>query len=73
MGYGQSAIDVLEPNDKGQYELIYKLGINEETMEAPLAPSKEQLDKLKTNALEATLIVSFDNEEIAHFDLSKNE
>lgn len=73
LGYGQYFNGVIRPNIDGQYVLIYELGINEETTEAPLAPSKEQLDKLKTNALDATLIVSFANEEIARFDLSKKE
>ena len=73
LGYGHSFNGVLEPNDEGQYILYYELGINEESTEVPLAPSKEQLDKLKTNALEATLIVTLGNEEIARFDLSKKE
>ena len=74
LGYGQYFNGVIKPNIEGQYVLFYDLGINEETTEALLAPpSKEQLDKLKTNALEATLIVSFGNEEIARFDLSKKE
>lgn len=73
LGYGQYFNGVIQPNIEGQYVLFYDLGINEETTEALLAPSKEQLDKLKTNAMEATLIVSFNNEEIARFDLSKKE
>lgn len=73
LGYGQTSNYVLEPNGDGRYELVYELGINEVTTEAPLAPSKEQLDKLKTIAMDATLIVSFNNEEIARFDLSKQE
>ena len=73
LGYGHSFNGVLEPNTEGQYILHYNLGINEETTEAFLAPSKEQLDKLKENALEATLIVLLGNEEIARFDLSKKE
>ena len=40
-------------------------------MEVLLAPSKQQLDKLKTNALETNVIVLLDKEEIARFDLSK--
>lgn len=70
LGYGQSFHGVLEPNEEGQYILYYELGINEETTEVLLAPPKEQLDKLINNALEATLIVLLDNEEIARFDLS---
>lgn len=68
LGYGHS-FNVTE----GQYILHYDLSSNEETTEVLLAPSKEQLDKLKNNALEATLIVLLDNEEIARFDLSKKE
>lgn len=73
LGYGTSYGSILEPNTEGQYILHYDLGINEETTEALLVPSKEQLEKLKNNALEATLIVLLGNKEITRFDLSKTE
>ncbi|WP_375089120.1 hypothetical protein ACDZ29_25435 [Peribacillus sp. RS7] len=57
LGYSHSFSGVLEPNTEGKYILHYDLGINEETTEVPIVPSKEQLDKLKNNGLEATLIV----------------
>jgi len=38
----------------------------------PPIPTKEELKKIKENALKATLIVSKDGEEIAHFELNKN-
>lgn len=74
LGYGGSTYGtILEPNTEGKFILHYDLGVDEETTEALLVPSKEQLKKLEDNALEATLIVLLDNEEIARFDLNKKE
>ncbi|OCA92609.1 hypothetical protein [Pseudobacillus wudalianchiensis] len=73
LGYGSSYVGILEPNTEGQFILHYDLGVDEETTEALLVPSKQQLEKLRNHALEATLIVLLDNEEIARFDLNKKE
>lgn len=64
-GYNLSFAGFLEPNTEEQVILHFHLGLP--------VPSKEQLEKLKNNALDATLIVSSDNEEIARFDLNKKE
>lgn len=74
LGYGSSSGGgILEPNTEGQFILHYNLGVDEETTEALPVPSKEQLEKLRNHALDATLIVLLDNEEIARFDLNKKE
>lgn len=73
LGYGYSFNGTIEPNTEGEFILHYDLGIDEETTEAPLTPPKEQLEKLENNALEATLIVLLNNEEITRFDLSNSE
>lgn len=71
LGYGSSFVGVLKPSDEGKYILYYELGISEETKEVLLVPSKEKIEKLKNNALDATLIVFLDNKEITRFDLSQ--
>lgn len=73
MGYGYSFVGIIEPNETGEFTIYYDLGFEEESTEVRLAPSKEQLDKLKDNALEATLIVLLEDEEIARFNLSENK
>lgn len=73
LGYGQTINGILEPNVEGKFTLHYDLGIDIETTEALLVPSKEQLEKLEDNALEATLIVMLGDEELARFDLSEKE
>ena len=73
LGYGHSFVGVIEPNSEGKFIIYYELGINEETKEVFHTPPKEQLEKLRDNALDATLIVLSGNEEIARFDLSKKE
>lgn len=73
LGYGHSFDGVIEPNSEGKFIVYYELGINEETKEVFHTPPKEQLEKLRDNALDATLIVLSGNEEIARFDLSKKE
>lgn len=70
-GIGKTSMPVLEPNQEGEYTLNFYLGALEEYPEIMLAPSAEQLDKLKKIAMDATLIVVIENEEIARFDLSK--
>lgn len=70
MGYGFSFRSDLKRNEEGKYTLNYDLGVSEENSQYPLlVPPKEQLKKLKDNALDATLIVILDDKEIAHFDL----
>jgi hypothetical protein len=71
VGTGHSFTGILEPNTEGQYIFEYYLGVNEKTEEFFPAPSKEQLNKLKENAFEATLIVLVGNEELTRFDLSR--
>ena len=73
LGYGHTFNGILGPNDEGKFTLHYNLGIDIETTEALFVPSKEQLEKLEENALEATLIVMLGDEEIARYDLSEKE
>ncbi len=71
MELGYSYIGTIESNKTGEFIIYYNLGYEEESEEVRLAPSKEQLEKLKNNALEATLIVRLGDEEIARFDLGE--
>ncbi|MCG7335078.1 hypothetical protein MHZ95_07290 [Sporosarcina sp. ACRSM] len=73
LGMGLSSMPVLEPNQEGKYTFDYTLGALEENPEIRLAPSPEQLEKLKEHAMDAILIVTVEDEEIARFDLSHSE
>ncbi|MBY0121575.1 hypothetical protein [Bacillus sp. S/N-304-OC-R1] len=73
LGYGHTFSSILGPNEEGEFTLHYDLGIDVETTEALFVPTKEQLEKLEDNALEANLIVMLGDEEIARFDLSEKE
>lgn len=72
LGYGERSIAVLEPNQEGEYSFDFVLGASEENPEMAIAPSPEQLNKLKRSAMDATLIIFIEDEEIARFDLSKS-
>ncbi|WP_332633737.1 hypothetical protein [Halalkalibacter flavus] len=70
LGTGKTGVPILEPNQEGEYTFDFILGVLEENPEIRLAPSSEQLEKLKGFAMDATLIVSISDKEIASFDLS---
>ncbi|MGE8081613.1 hypothetical protein [Peribacillus loiseleuriae] len=70
LGIGETSSPVIEPNQEGKYTFDFDLGALEKNPEIRLAPSSEQLEKLKEHAMDATLIVSVEGEEIARFDLS---
>lgn len=72
LGHGQTGVPIIEPNKEGEYSLDFILGALEENPEIRLAPSSEQLEKLKEHAMDATLIVSVEGEEIARFDLNNS-
>lgn len=70
VGYGKSFDSVLKPGQAGLYILHYDLGVNEENAQVPLlVPSAEKLQSIKSNALDATLVVTLDHKEILRFDL----
>ncbi|MFF2458963.1 hypothetical protein [Peribacillus simplex] len=72
VGFGHSFLSVLKPDEKGEYTLNYDLGVSEENSQVPLlVPSKDKLDELKKHALDAFLVVTIENQEIARFDLNK--
>ncbi|MGE8207847.1 hypothetical protein ACQKP0_25620 [Heyndrickxia sp. NPDC080065] len=72
VGYGTSFDGVILPNKNGTYILTFDLGVSEENPQVPLrVPSKEKLNKLKENALDASLIVTLDGKEITQFNLKK--
>ena len=72
LSVGKTSNPVLEPNQKGEYTFTFDLGALEENPEIRIAPSSDQLDKLKNSAMDATLIVSVENEVIARFDLNNS-
>src|SRR5690625_259806 len=70
LGVGETGYPVLEPNKKGKYTIDFILGALVENPDLKLAPPIEQLERMKENAMVASLIVSLEGEEIASFDLS---
>lgn len=72
LGTGKRGIVVLEPNQEGEYSFDFDLGALKENPVMPTVPSPEQLDKLKRSAMDATLIISIEDEEIARFDLNNS-
>lgn len=74
LGNGSSFTSILKPGEEGKFILYYDLGVREASPEVPLmAPSKEKLEELKDNALDASLIVLLEDTEIARFDLTKKQ
>ena len=69
---GKTTNPVIEPNQEGEYTFDFELGALEENPEIRMAPSSDQLDKLKNSAMDATLIVSVEDEVIARFDLNNS-
>ncbi len=72
LGVGKTSNPVIEPNQEGVYTLDFVLGALEENPEIRIAPSPDQLDSFKNSAMNATLIVSVEDEEIARFDLNNS-
>jgi len=64
-----SSPTVLEPNEEGYYSIEYILGSIEENPVMTLAPNKEQLNELKEKAVNANLVIHYENEEIKSFGL----
>ncbi|MGN7403113.1 hypothetical protein ACTHO0_24995 [Cytobacillus praedii] len=72
IGVGKTSNPVVEPNQEGEYTFDFDLGALEENPEIRVAPSSDQLDRLKNSAMDATLIVSVEDEEIARFNLNNS-
>jgi hypothetical protein len=70
VGYGSSIDGEIQPNKNGKYILTFDLGVSEENPQVPLrVPAKDKLEKLKNNALDASLVVILDGKEIARYEL----
>ncbi|MGZ9818201.1 hypothetical protein ACXM0N_20315 [Peribacillus simplex] len=73
LGIAEQIPPILEPKQEGEYSLNFELGALENNPELKKAPSQEQLDELKRSALDATLVILVEDEEIARFDLNNLE
>lgn len=72
LGHGVTFTTMLHPNEEGVYTLHYDLGVSEENPTVPLiVPSEDKLELLLENALNAFLVVTIENKEIARFDLEE--
>lgn len=72
-GTGHTGLPVLKPNQEGEFSLDFVLGALKDNEQLKAAPSSEQLEKLKENAMDATLMVMVEDETIAQFDLNNLE
>lgn len=72
LGMGKTSIPVIEPNQEGEYTLDFDLGALEENPEMSLAPPQEQIEKLVGSAMDATLVIYIEDEEIARFNLNNS-
>ncbi|WP_020619935.1 hypothetical protein [Paenibacillus daejeonensis] len=70
LGREEVSTAVLEPNQEGKYSFKFKLGATEENPDLVLTPPAEQLDQLRALAMQAHVVVTVEDEEIARFDLS---
>lgn len=68
-GMGMSISPMLKKGEVGENYLDFHLGVKEQTNQYKVAPSMEQLNILKENALKSTLIVTVKDKEIARFKL----
>ncbi|MEI3605745.1 hypothetical protein SPD48_08570 [Pseudogracilibacillus sp. SE30717A] len=71
LGFGTSYATSLEPDQEETFAVYFDLGISEKTSEVSLlVPSRDELKELIEHALEATLVIELDEEEIARFDIN---
>ena len=71
LGMGMSITTMLKKGEVGENYLDFQLGVKEQTDQYNVAPSMEQLNTLKENALKSTLIVTVKDKEIARFKLNE--
>ncbi|WP_131820635.1 hypothetical protein [Desulfoscipio geothermicus] len=72
LGHSHTFTSVLKPGQKGVYTLHFDLGAAEENQEVKLLPPPEEMQQLEREALNANLIVTLGDEEVARFDLKPN-
>lgn len=72
LGAGETSKPILEPNELGEFTLDFIL-IEITENSGIKTPSTKQLQKLQEIALDATIIVSIKDKEIARFELSNKE
>lgn len=70
LGHGKTYATSIDPNQEEKFSIYFDLGVSEENPEvSQLVPSKKALQELTEHALEATLVIELDREEIARFDM----
>lgn len=71
MGYGYSGTPIIDAHKNGEYVLTFDLGVSKAIQGFHLTPPADKLRKLEDEALNADLVVTENNKEIARFDLKK--
>ncbi|MEI3614858.1 hypothetical protein [Pseudogracilibacillus sp. SO30301A] len=70
LGHGKTYATSIEPDQEEKFSIYFELGVSEENSEVSQpVPSKKALQELTDQALEATLVIVLDEEEIARFDM----
>ena len=70
-GAGKSNVTYLEPGQEETFVVFFDMGISEKSSVVSLHTATEgELDQLTEHALEATLIIEIEEEEIARFDIN---
>lgn len=70
LGHGHTFTN-LKPNQEGVFTLNYILGSSKQNSAVPLLPSAEKLIQLEQEALNAKLIITHDENEVARFNLDE--
>ena len=68
---GGQGIEEIPAHGTGKFTIYYNLSTDKQGNKLPSIPTKEELKRIKENALKSTLIVSENGEEIAHLNLNK--
>ena len=70
LGHGHTFTN-LKPNQEGVFTLNYILGSSKQNSAVPLLPSAEKLIQLEQETMNAKLIITHDENEVARFNLDE--
>ncbi|MGO4889444.1 hypothetical protein ACJ2A9_16980 [Anaerobacillus sp. MEB173] len=69
LGVSKTGTPILQPKQEGKYTFDFELGAPKENPEMRIVPTQDEIDELVKNAMEVTLVIYVEEEEIARFDL----
>lgn len=71
LGYGYSLDPVIDIDKIKEFTIYFELGYQKKTIEAKQVPSKKQLEYLKENAFDATVVFYEDEKELTRINLQE--